>query len=214
MSRFERKRPARVFEIAATSLVLFGIGCNHPASRLEERSSASERSLEQTPDLVGHYGLGRAPSEEEIAAWDLDVRPDGEGLPEGSGTAAAGRLLYASRCQKCHGADGTGGPFDPLVGRSPDDAFPFALDPRAKRTIGRYWPYATTIFDYTRRAMPQDRPGSLGDDEVYALTAYLLYMNGLFGEEETLDRRNLPEIIMPARDRFVPDDRQGGPGFR
>jgi len=160
------------------------------------------------------YALGRRPTASEIAAWDIDIMPDGTGLPDGSGNVVDGRTLYAARCQRCHGAGGRGGPFDQLAGRIPDDAFPFALDPRVKHTIGNYWPYATTIFDYTRRAMPQDRPGSLTNDEVYSLTAYLLYLNELLDEKATLDRETLPQIVMPARDRFIPDDRRGGPEVR
>lgn len=160
------------------------------------------------------YGVGRTPTPEEIAAWDIDVRPDGRGLPAGSGSAAAGRAIYSDKCQSCHGVDGRGGPFDQLAGRLEGDAFPFAEDPAAPRTIGSYWPWATTLFDYIRRAMPSDRPGSLGDDEVYALTAYLLALNGLLDESATLDRVTLPAIEMPARDRFEPDSRVGGAEIR
>lgn len=166
------------------------------------------------PPAAQRLGLGRAPTPEEIAAWDIDVRPDGLGLPEGSGRVETGLALYAHRCSHCHGADGEGGPFDRLVGRVEGDAFHFATDPRLPRAIGSYWPHATTLFDYTRRAMPQDRPGSLTDDEVYALTAFLLYRNGLLGEDAVLDRTTLPAIEMPARDRFVPDDRRGGAEVR
>ena len=157
---------------------------------------------------------GRPPAAEEISRWDVDVGPDGEGLPSGSGSVAEGRALYARQCERCHGIGGRGGPFDVLAEREDDDAFPFAIDPSAVRTIGSYWPYATTLFDYTRRAMPQDRPGSLSDDEVYALTAYLLHLNQLLDAEGRLDRESLPQIVMPARDRFVPDDRRGGPEIR
>jgi cytochrome c len=167
----------------------------------------------QTPSDT-RYAIGRSPTAAEITAWDIDIMPDGAGLPDGSGNVTDGRALYATQCQRCHGAEGGGGPFDQLAGRLPGDDFPFALDPRAKHTIGNYWPYATTIFDYTRRAMPLDRPGSLTDDEVYSLTAYLLYLNELLDEGDTLNRETLPLIVMPARDRFIPDDRRGGPEIR
>lgn len=180
-------------------------------SRADGLSHAGHASRDA---LGGLYGIGRSPTTAEIDAWNIDIMPDGEGLPSGSGNVADGRALYASQCQRCHGAEGRGGPFDELAGRLPKEAFPFAMDPRAKHTIGNYWPYATTIFDYTRRAMPQDRPGSLGDEEVYALTAYLLYLNELVDENATLDRETLPRIVMPSRDRFIPDDRQGGPEIR
>ena len=100
--------------------------------------------------------------------------PTASGLPPGRGTAADGAPIYAARCAGCHGKTGKEGPNDVLVGRLPGDAFPFAKDPRAPKTIGSYWPYATTVFDYIRRAMPPDKPGSLRDDEVYGLVAYLL----------------------------------------
>jgi len=161
--------------------------------------------------MPARYGLGQPASPETIAAWDIDVSPDGEGLPEGRGSAVEGRAIYEAQCRSCHGEAGKGGPFDPLVGRTKSDSFPFGLDPSAPRTIGNYWPWATTVFDYTRRAMPMDRPGSMRDDEVYAVTAYLLFLNGLVREDEVLDRNSLPEIVMPARGRFVEDDRRGGP---
>jgi len=160
------------------------------------------------------FELGRPATVHDIAAWDLDVMPDGEGLPLGEGSVDAGRVLYGARCQHCHGADGLGGPFDRLAGRIEGDAFPFATDPKAARTIGSYWPFATTLFDYTRRAMPLERPGSLRDDEVYALTAYLLYLNGLVEADAVLDRTSLPNVLMPARGRFVRDDRVGGGEIR
>lgn len=173
-----------------------------------------EQSLPLEAALPERFGLGRRASDGEIAAWDIDVMPDGRGLPEGEGDVATGREIYAARCQHCHGEDGRGGPFDRLAGRITDDAFPFATDPAAPRTIGSYWPYATTLFDYTRRAMPLERPGSLDDAEVYSLTAYLLHLNGLVAADAILDRENLPGVSMPSRDRFVPDDRRGGEEIR
>ena len=179
-----------------------------------ENSQNSESAEIAPAARLDHSALGRPVSAEEIALWDIDVMPDGEGLPEGSGTVEAGRLLYFERCQGCHGAHGRDGPFDTLAGRLPNDEFPFALDRSVRRTIGNYWPWATTIFDYVRRAMPLERPGSLDDNEVYALTAYLLFLNDLIDEGSTLDRHNLPSIIMPAQDRFIADDRRGGPEIR
>ncbi len=152
-------------------------------------------------------GLGRTVSDAEIKAWDIDVRPDGEGLPAGSGSVAEGERVYAQKCLMCHGERGANGINDQLVGRIRNDAFPFALDPSAKKTIGSYWPYATTVFDYVRRAMPYDRPGSLSDNEVYSVTAYLLHLNGIIDREVSVDAASLPKIRMPARHRFVADDR-------
>ncbi len=177
-------------------------------------NAAGGPSAVAVPPRPARFELGRTPGPEEISRWNIDVMPDGEGLPPGSGSVEEGRDVYARRCERCHGDGGRGGPFDVLVGRQDGDAFPFASDPRAPRTIGSYWPYATTLFDYTRRAMPQDRPGSLSDDEVYAVTAYLLHLNDLLDAGADLDRDSLPAIVMPARDRFVPDDRRGGPEVR
>lgn len=156
------------------------------------------------------FELGRPATAAHIARVDLDVRPDGEGLPDGGGTPEEGRAIYEARCGHCHGEDGRGRPFDRLAGRTDGDTFPFGEDPRTPRTIGSYWPFATTVFDYTRRAMPLERPGSLTDDEVYALTAYLLFLNELWPADARLDRASLPRVLMPARDRFVRDDRRGG----
>jgi hypothetical protein len=156
------------------------------------------------------FGIGRPATDAEIAKLDIDVRPDGRGLPPGRGTPADGAPIYAARCASCHGKTGKEGPNDVLVGRIPGDAFPFGRDPKAPKTIGSYWPYATTLFDYLRRAMPADAPGSLTDDQVYGLTAYLLNLNDLVAADAVIDRASLPKVVMPARDKFVPDPR-GGP---
>jgi len=153
------------------------------------------------------FGIGRPATAAEIAALDIDVGPDGVGLPPGRGTAADGAPIYGARCAACHGKTGKEGPNDVLVGRIPGDAFPFAKDPRAPKTIGSYWPYATTVFDYIRRAMPPDRPGSLHDDEVYALVAFLLAQNELIPPDAVIDAASLPKVRMPAHDHFVPDTR-------
>lgn len=153
------------------------------------------------------FGIGRPATPAEIAALDIDVGPDGAGLPPGRGTAAGGAPVYAARCAGCHGKTGKEGPNDVLVGRLPGDAFPFAQDPKAPKTIGSYWPYATTVFDYIRRAMPPDAPGSLKDDEVYGLVAYLLSLNELIPADAVIDAASLPKVQMPAHDHFVPDTR-------
>jgi cytochrome c len=178
------------------SVVICGVLCSG-AARAQTKEPA-------------RFGIGRAATPAEIAAWDIDVRPDGAGRPPGSATSADGAPIYAARCASCHGKTGKEGPNDRLVGRLPNDAFPFGRDASAQHTIGNYWPYATTVFDYIRRAMPSDAPGSLKDSEVYALTAYLLYLNDLIPADAIIDRTSLPKVKMPARDRFVPDPR-GGP---
>lgn len=164
-----------------------------------------------TVPASGSFGFGRAATAEEIHAIDIDVMPDGTGLPAGSGTVEGGAEVYAAKCAWCHGATGTEGPFDRLVGRLPGDEFPFARDPRVQLTIGNFWPYATTLYDYINRAMPFDAPGSLAPDEVYGLVAYLLYLNEIVPEDAVMDARTLPVVEMPSRDRFVPDVREGGP---
>ena len=153
------------------------------------------------------FGIGRAATPAEIAALDIDVGPDGAGLPPGKGTAADGAPIFAARCASCHGKTGKEGPNDVLVGRLAGDAFPFAQDARTPKTIGSYWPYATTVFDYIRRAMPADAPGTLKDDEVYALVAFLLVQNELVPADAVIDAAALPKVKMPARDHFVPDKR-------
>ena len=160
------------------------------------------------------YGFGTPATPEEITAWDIDVMPDGAGLPAGQGSVTEGALVYQQKCIACHGSTGTEGPYNQLVGRVPDDAFPFANDRSVRLTIGNYWPYATTLFDYTLRAMPFDFPGSLSADETYAVTAYLLYLNEIVAEEAVMNAETLPRVTMPSRDRFVRDDRRGGPEVR
>lgn len=152
------------------------------------------------------FGFGREASTSRIALWDIDVRPDGAGLPEGSGTVAEGREVYTIQCVACHGPTGTEGPNDRLVGTDPWVDYPVG------RAIGNYWPYATTLYDYVRKAMPQLTPGSLAEDEVYAVIAYLLYLNELVPEDAVMNAETLPRVEMPARDRFVVDDRTGGAG--
>lgn len=156
------------------------------------------------------FGFGRPATADEIASWDISARPDGRGLPPGSGTARDGAVIYASRCAGCHGATGREGPADPLVGREPHVGFPFGRDPTLVRTIGNYWPYATTIYDYLYRAMPLNAPGSLAPDDVYSLVAYLLWRNEIIADTALIDARTLPRIAMPARSHFVIDDRRGG----
>ena len=130
---------------------------------------------------------------------DLSVMPDGEGLPAGEGTAAQGKRVYETACLRCHGPAGSGGSADALAGAEQplDSEWP-------DKTVGNYWPYATTLFDFIRRAMPMDQPGSLSDSDTYALVAYLLRLNGIIEEDAVMNRRTLPKVIMPNRDGFVP----------
>jgi mono/diheme cytochrome c family protein len=153
---------------------------------------------EQSP----RYKVGRTPTGEEINAWDIAIGPDGRELPPGQGTVARGKTVYAEQCTRCHGATATEGPEMPLVGGqgSLNTSQPL-------KTVGSYWPYATTLFDYINRAMPFDRPTVLSADDVYAVTAYLLHLNGIIKEQDVMDARTLPAVKMPNRDGFVPDPR-------
>jgi len=164
-------------------------------------------SVTAVAQAPARFGFGRAATPADIAAIDIDVRPDGAGLPAGRGTAAEGATIYASKCASCHGKTGKEGPNDVLVGREPRTGFPFSQDPKLPHTIGNYWPYATTVFDYVRRSMPATAPGSLTDDEVFALTAFLLNANELIPAEAVMDRTTLPKVQMPARQYFTPDTR-------
>ena len=159
------------------------------------------------PATAAPLGIGRPATPAEITAWDDDVMPDGTGLPPGSGTPAAGATLFAVRCAGCHGRTGREGPNDVLVGAQPREGFPFSKNSAISHTIGNYWPYATTVFDYIRRAMPPDVPGSLSDTDVYNLTAFLLNANELIAADAVIDATTLPRVAMPARDHFVPDTR-------
>ena len=164
------------------------------------------------------FGVGTPATREQIAALDIDVRPDGTGLPSGSGTASQGGEVYARKCAACHGANGEGGTADALVGAEPTSSAPFGPAYEQWRggradvpfTVGNYWPYATTIFDYVRRAMPASAPGSLTANETYSLVAWLLAKNGIIAETAPMNMETLPRVNMPARSRFVPDDRKGG----
>jgi S-disulfanyl-L-cysteine oxidoreductase SoxD len=151
-------------------------------------------------------GVGRTPTAEELKAIDIEVLPDGRGLPPGRGTAERGKTVYASRCVTCHGATGKEGPQDVLVGGQGTLA-----SAKPIKTVGSYWPYATTLWDYINRAMPFDHPGTLPPDDVYATTAYLLYINGIVGERDVMDAATLPRVQMPNRNGFVPDSRPDVP---
>ena len=171
------------------------------------------------PAPPARWAVGRPAIDAEIAVADVDVNPRGVGLPAGRGTHAEGARVYAQRCAACHGArgEGTGSgatAVPRLVGREPREGFPFGQDPRHAKTIGNYWPYATTVFDYVRRAMPLGAAGTLTPDELYAVTAFLLAENEVIARDAVMDARSLPLVRMPARDRFVPDDRTAGAGFR
>jgi cytochrome c len=143
--------------------------------------------------------LGRPVSAEEAAAWDISISPDGANLPPGSGTPAQGEAVYRATCQACHGERGAGKPNEQLVGGQGT----LVGGGVPVKTVGSFWPYATTLFDYVRRAMPITAPKSLTDDQVYAVSAYILSLNGIIGENDVMDAKTLPAVRMPNRDGFV-----------
>ena len=152
------------------------------------------------------YGIGRAPTPSELRGWNTSISPEGEGLPDEQGTAFEAREIYANRCAKCHGDKGQGRDSVALAGGRGSLASAKPL-----RTVGSYWPYATTVWDYVNRAMPFDRPGTLTSSQVYSLTAYILYVNGIVKENEVMDAHTLPRIQMPNRKGFVADPRPDVP---
>ena len=155
-------------------------------------------TLAQSPK----YKVGRAPTAEEEKAWSISVLPDGAGLPAGKGTAVEGKDVYDRRCSECHGNELQGGDSSALVGGQGTLATPKPL-----KTVGSYWPHATTIWDYTNRAMPFDTPGVLTNDQLYAVVAFILYKNGIIKETDEMNRETLPRVKMPNADGFVKDDR-------
>jgi cytochrome c len=158
--------------------------------------------LAAAPAWAQRYGLGAPLSPAAVAPWDIDVTPDGAGLPAGSGSVAAGRAVYAAQCAACHGVQGEGGIADRLVG-----GVGTLKSDRPVKTIGSFWPYATTLYDFIRRAMPYTAPQTLSADDVYAVTAFLLHANGIVGADTTLNARTLASVRMPNRDGFVADRR-------
>jgi cytochrome c len=148
------------------------------------------------------YGIGRAATPAEIAGWNIDIGRDGANLPPGSGSVARGRTVFSEQCASCHGDSGEGAVGDRLVGGQGTLA-----SPKPVRTVGSYWPYASTLFDYVRRAMPLNAPQSLSNEDVYAVSAYLLNLNGIVPDNAVLDAKSLAAIKMPNRDGFVADPR-------
>jgi len=146
-------------------------------------------------------GIGTPATTVQIQQWNDEIPPSGANLPPGSGTVAQGEKVYATQCAACHGTTGQGGPMDKLVGGQGtlNTATPV-------KTVGSYWPYATTVFDYIRRAMPFNRPGTLSNDDVYAVTAYLLNLNGVLPATATMNANTLPKIQMPNRSDFILKD--------
>jgi cytochrome c len=153
---------------------------------------ASSAVLAQSPNL------GTPISEADIRAWDISIAPDGSGLPQGSGTPEQGAKVFAAKCAVCHGENGKGGTAAALVGGAP-----LTNGIETTKTIANFWPYATTLFDFTRRAMPWQQPRTRSNDEVYALTAYVLALNKIVPDNAVMNAETLPKVRMPNRDGFV-----------
>jgi cytochrome c len=177
-----------------------------PSLSNAQQKSADNNTKSDIEEIL--FNFGRPATTEEIKKWNLDVRPDGTGLPLGEGSVSEGEILYSTKCAFCHGVSGQGGINERLVAYEDED-FPQGIVACGFecRTIGNYWPYATTLYDYILRSMPMNAPGSLTFNEVYALSAYLLYLNNIVPDSTKLSASSLKEIVMPAHDKFVPDDR-------
>lgn len=197
--------PRKWLGIVGGSLLI--IGCSQPADDPSSATASDSGPTGGTATVdsarAGYYGYGTPATEAEIAGWDIDIRPDGLGLPEGSGSVEDGEWLYDEQCAECHGTFGEG------VGRYPVLAGGAGTlrDARPNKTVGSYWAHTSTLFDYIRRTMPFTQPESLTDDETYALTAYVLYLNDLVDDDLVLSHENLASIRLPNADGFVPDPR-------
>jgi S-disulfanyl-L-cysteine oxidoreductase SoxD len=188
---------------AAMTAALAMLGISH-AAQTPSPQAAPERQTSARPPAPKGPSLGVPASPADIAAMDVSIGPDGAGLPPGSGTPKQGAEVYATKCIACHGPEGANGVNDRLVGGQGT-----LTSATPVKTIGSYWPYATTVFDYVRRAMPYPAPHSLSDAEAYAVTAYLLHLNGIIGANDVMDATSLPKVKMPNRGGFTSAFKQG-----
>ena len=205
----------RLFGMLTVSLLVAALALAGGGPELAARAAGQDAGGGAAESMPESFGFGRAATPEEIAAWDIDVMPDGTGLPDGEGTAASGAPIYARQCAVCHGQAGEGGVADRLVGYEPESTPPFGPRYEAWRgdgpdvpySVGNYWPYATTLYDYIHRAMPTNAPGTLEPDQVYGLVAWVLAENGIIAADAVMNATTLPAVEMPARDIFVPQER-------
>jgi mono/diheme cytochrome c family protein len=192
-------------------LVLQGFSRNFRNPSGDAKLTIGYRSdtVKSRPKWPASFNLGRVATTEEIAKLDIDVRPDGKGLPAGSGTVAEGEAVFLAKCIVCHSGKGTRSVASPFIGP------PLITDSLSRaKTVGNYWPYASTIYDYINRAMPYNAPGSLTPKEIYGVTAYLLYANKIIPANAVMNAKTLPKVVMPNQKFFVPDDRKGGPEIK
>ena len=205
----------RLFGMLTVSLLVAALALAGGGPELAARAAGQDAGGGTAESMPESFGFGRAATPEEIAAWDIDVMPDGTGLPDGEGTAASGAPIYARQCAVCHGQAGEGGVADRLVGYEPESTPPFGPRYEAWRgdgpdvpySVGNYWPYATTLYDYIHRAMPTNAPGTLEPDQVYGLVAWILAENSIIAADAVMNATTLPAVEMPARDIFVPQER-------
>jgi S-disulfanyl-L-cysteine oxidoreductase SoxD len=184
-------------------LAVFAFSCT-------TKTEPDDHVTNETIEMPESFQFGRTASQREIDSLDIDVSADGTGLPQGSGTVDKGRRIYAVKCAACHGKTGKEGPQGKLVA----DRIWIDSLPASEKTIGNYWPYATTLYDYINRAMPYNAPGTLTVNEVYSLTAFLLYQNEIVDSTFVVNASNLSQLEMPGRKLFVEDDRHGGAEIR
>ncbi len=195
MSMFRRARfPRSAYVLLTAAGVLAAALALAGLCRAQSQAPAQSASQNKS----AHPNLGRPLAPDEIRRLDITITPDGRGLPGGSGSVEQGAKVYAEKCQVCHGPDGKGGPLDPLTG-----GIGTIASAKPLKTPVSYWPSATTIFDYVRRAMPLREPESLSNDEVYALTAYILSIDAVVPKDAVLDARSLEKVKMPNRDGFL-----------
>jgi S-disulfanyl-L-cysteine oxidoreductase SoxD len=202
MTKVHHGGSSRRFITVVLTVVLSASAFAPAFARQDSRASARQATKP--------LGIGRTATDAEIKKLDIDVMPDGRGLPAGSGTVAEGATIYAAKCASCHGKTGEGASAERLVAIDAGKNFDFATNAKLPRAVGNYWPYATTLYDYTYRAMPFMQPGTLTANETYALVAYILALNKVVPETAVMDPATLPKVKMPARDRFVIDNRKGG----
>jgi len=203
MKKYIPGRPIRFFIVIICGMMMVVLTASQGNSAVNHQ----QQLMQDTAKWPATFGFGRTATAAEISLWNIAIRPDGKGLPPGEGDAAKGKAIYALKCAACHGENGKETPGF----KQPGPALVSDTSAKSKpKTIGNYWPYATTLFDYMRRTMPYNLPGSLTNNEVYSLTAFLLSANQVIKPDVLLNAQTLPRVIMPAKKFFVVDDRKGG----